>query len=122
MRYIGAKVEVPALPDSVAVFLLAANAAQLADYPTGTDYVRVGFASTGGAALAGVFNGGSGGALWGSSHTATAGSTAADALVPAGVSQTFQRPRSSTGYSVIAPAAGVCHVECWSRAPTSATT
>lgn len=118
MRYIGAKVEIPVVPDAVAVFALAANTAQAADYISNCDYVRVTFVTSAGAAHSGVFNGNSTGALWGSTHTATAGSSAADSIVPAD-GREFQRGRASTGYSVIAPTSGYCSVEQWGRAGTT---
>jgi N-formylglutamate amidohydrolase len=122
MRFI-MKPEFPVFPDQVTVFLLAANTGQSADWPAGADYARVTFASTAGAALAGVFNGGSTRAAWGTSQSATLGSSAGldgNLLVPAGGAITLQRPRATTGYSVIAPAAGVCHVEYFGRSGSTA--
>jgi hypothetical protein len=120
MRFFGPDVTplAPVLPDSVYTINLV-NAAQAADYPSGTDLVRVTFCSTAGAAVAGVFNGNSTGAAWGSSASATAGSSAANSIVPAGQSIVFQRNRSSTGFSVIASSNALCTVECWSRAGTT---
>ena len=107
----------PVFPDAVTTVLLA-NAAQAADYPSGTDLVRVTFCSTVGAYLCGVFNPASTGAAWGSSASATAGSTVSNVLVGSdGV--LFQRPRGSTGYSVIASSNALCTLEFWSRAGTT---
>ena len=119
MRFHGPKgtPSAPVLPDSVTTVLLA-NAAQAADYPAGTDLVRVTFMSTAGAYLCGVFNPASTAAAWGSSASATAGSTRANILVSSdGV--LFQRPRGSTGYSVVASSNALCTLEFWSRAGTT---
>lgn len=120
MRYIGPKTELPVVPDSATVFLLAANTAQAVDYPANADYVRVGFTSTAGAVLGGVFNGNSTGAVWGTSQSATVGSSGGQSLLPAGGgNQMFQRVRSSTAFSVITPTSGVCCVEYWTRGGTT---
>lgn len=124
MRYFGnrsIREGTPVFTDSVAIFVLAANTAQAMDYPAGTDMMRIAFTSSAGAnQLAGVFNGASTGAAWGSSQTATGGSSTANMLVPPAQNEFWaQRPRGSTGFSVIAPTSGYCHVDFWSRAGTT---
>ena len=106
----------PVFPDSVATIAVTGSA-QAGDYPTGTDLVRVSFCSTVGAYLAGVFNPSSTGAAWGTTATGTAGSTTANVIVTE--ARIFQRPRSSTGYSVIGSSNGLCTLEFWSRAGTT---
>lgn len=119
MRFFGPK-ETPAapvFPDTVATFVVT-SAAQAADYPAGVDLVRVTFTSSVGAYLCGVFNPSSTGASWGTSASGTAGSTQSNVLVGSdGVM--FQRPRGSTGYSVVGSSNGICTLEFWSRAGTT---
>lgn len=120
MRYFGHSntPHAPVPSDATTVFLLAANAAQSAAFPEKADFARVSFASTAGAALAGCINFNSTSAAWGASHSSTVGTTGSDSYVPAGIDRVFQLPRgitTGTSFSVIAPAAGVCCVEFWSR-------
>src|SRR5262245_1147703 len=120
MRYFGPRWSprpgTPSVPDSIAVFALAANTGQAADYPSDAAVMRVAFSSSAGAALGGVFNGNSTAAAWASTHTATAGTTAADSLIPAGVGEGwYQRALGSTGYSIVSPTSGYCHIEFWRR-------
>ena len=124
MRYFGNKNAVPAsrIPvpaDAVTVFLLAANTAQSVDWPSRADVCRVAFSTTAGAAIAGVFNGNSTGAVWGTSQTSTIGSSGANAIVPAGESAFYQRVYGSTNFSVITPTSGVCSVEFWTKGGTT---
>lgn len=118
MRFIGSLspthgVTVPA--DTVANFLLASNAGQAMDYPTGADFVRIAAATTAGGQLGVVFNAASTGAVWGTSFSATTASSAQNALVPAGAYMFYQVPRLSTGFSLIAGASGYATVEFWGR-------
>ena len=119
MRFWGPDVvpEVPVFPDTVTTVVVT-SAAQAADYPTGVDLVRVTFASTVGGNLAGVFNPSSTGAAWGTSASGTAGSSLSNVIVGSD-SRTFQRPRTSTGYSVVGSSNAICTLEFWSRAGTT---
>jgi hypothetical protein len=119
MRFWGPKEvpEFPVFPDAVTTVLVT-SAAQAADYPSGTDLVRVTFCSTIGGNLAGVFNPASTGAAWGTSASATAGSTVSNVIVGSD-SRMFQRPRASTGYSIVASSNALCTLEFWSRAGTT---
>ena len=120
MRYVSGKLELPVVPDSVATFLLGANTAQAMDYPSGADFMHVTFCSSLGAVLGGVVNGNSTHAAWGTSQSGTAASSLASMLVPPGVGEgRFQRPRASTGFSVVSPTSGYCYVAFWSRAGTT---
>lgn len=119
MRFWGPKAvpEIPVFPDAVTTVVVTSNA-QAADYPTGTDLVRVTFSSTVGGNLNGVFNPASTGAAWGTSASATAGSTVSNIIVGSD-SRMFQRPRGSTGYSVVGSSNALCTLEFWSKQGTT---
>lgn len=109
----------PLPTDGYGCFLLAANAAQAMDYPSGAGIIRLACATTAGAVLALAFNPTSTSAQWGSSIAPSSGVTTAtslqNAVIPPGSPMTYQVPAGSTGFSVIAPAAGVASVEFWKR-------
>jgi hypothetical protein len=119
MRFWGSKQvpEIPVFPDTV-MTVVVTSAAQAADYPTGVDLVRVTFSSTVGGNLAGVFNPSSTGAAWGTSASGTAGSSQSNVMVGSD-SRMFQRPRTSTGYSIVASSNALCTLEFWSKAGTT---
>lgn len=123
MRYFGT-LEVPAIPvipDTALSLLLTAASAQAFDYPTGTDLFRISAAST----AAGV----SGPVAFNPSSTAAAVPTTSGAisssaggqniLLSAGDARMYQRPRGSTGFSLISPSSMSVSVEFWSRAGTT---
>lgn len=120
MRFWGTKAtpNTPVVPDAVTTVLVT-SAAQAADYPSNTDLVRVTFCSTTGGNLAGVFNPESTGAAWGTSASATAGSTVSNIIVNS-ASKIFQIPRESTGYSIVGSSNAICTLEFWSRVGTTA--
>lgn len=121
MRFIGTRWDgVPVSPDFVATFLLAANTAQAADYPSNVDFAQFSAATTAGGQLGVTFNAQTTGALL-SSFSGTGGSSQANVIVPAGDHMMMQIPRSATGYSVIAGAAGLVSVAMWTRKASTST-
>lgn len=121
MRYFGTLEvpQVPVLPDTTLNLLLTAATGQAFDYPTGTDLLRISNGSTF-AAGAVVFNPSSTSAAVASTAGVISSSVAGqNILIPAGESRLYQRPRSSTGFSVIAPSSHAMSVEFWSRAGTT---
>lgn len=118
MRFVGSKVEQPVLPDTVLALQLTANSAQAFDYPTACDFVRLIAGSTltsGGPAV--MFNPSSTQATVPTTAGAvTTASSGLNILVPQGVAMVFQRPRSSTGFSLVAPTSAFVSAEFWSRA------
>lgn len=122
MRYFGT-LEVPAIPvipDTTLNLLLTAASAQAFDYPAGTDLIRISAAST----VAGV-----GVVFFNPSSTAAAAASTAGAISSTAGGQNigispadarmFQRPRLSTGFSLISGSSLSVSVEFWSRAATT---
>lgn len=120
MRFWGTRQvpDIQVVPDAVTTVLVT-SAAQAADYPSNTHLVRVTFCSTTGGNLAGVFNPESTGAAWGTSASATAGSTVSNVIVGSD-SKIFQVPGDSTGYSIVGSSNALCTLEFWSRVGTTA--
>lgn len=123
MRYVGSRLDqIPVLPDTVLSVLLTAATGQAFDYPTGTDVFRVtaGCTAPGGAASV-FFNPASTGAVLpttaGTVTTATTGHNIP--ITPGAEGRLFQRPRASTGFSVICGSSLSVSVEFWSRAGTT---
>lgn len=110
---------IPVIPDTTLNLLLTAATGQAFDYPAGTDMLRISNGSTFGV----------GGTVFNPSSTAAAVATTAGAIsstvggqniqIPAGESRLYQRPRVSTGFSLIAASSHAVSVEFWSRAGTT---
>lgn len=109
---------IPVPSDTVGCAVLAANAGEAFDWPTGTNVVRLSGATTAGGAYAFVFNAGSTGATWPSSDSVgTTASSGWNAMVPTGGSVMYQisSTASSTGFSVVSPTSGIVTFEFWKR-------
>lgn len=110
----------PSLPDTVLSLKLTAATGQAFDYPTGCDLVRVSAGSTAGGFETIFFNPNSTGAVvpttLGVITTATTGHN-----IPVGLGEgrIWQRPRASTGFSLISVSSLYACVEFWSRAGTT---
>ena len=109
----------PAPTDAIAFLVLSAGTAQAVDYPSGTEIVRLSGMTTAGAVLGFVVNINTSGAALGSSVVPSSGVTTAtsqqNVICPAGWSLTYQLPGGSTGFSVVAGAAGYVSAEFWGR-------
>lgn len=118
MRYFGHR-EIPAapsLPDTVLSVLLTAGTAQAFDYPTDTDLVRV----TPGSTITGVSNvffnpSSSAAAVATTAGVATTASAGLNIIIGVGDTRTWQRPRASTGFSLVCASSLPVSVEFWSR-------
>ena len=118
MRYFGtgATPQVPVIPDVVLALQMTAGTGQAFDYPTGTDLVRV----TVGSSVAGqgvaFFNPSSTGAVLPTTPaTATTNTSGHNIPITPGEGRMYQRPRGSTGFSLIAPSSVQTCIEFWSR-------
>ena len=118
MRSFAAKFQyIPSFPDTRLALLLTAATAQAFDYPTGTDIIRITIAST----LAGVPGPVSfqlestGAALPTTGALATTSLTTGGVLMIVGQERIYQRPRGSTGFSLIAGSSLSVGVEFWQR-------
>lgn len=122
MRYFGHR-EVPSapvIPDTTLCLLLTAATGQAFDYPTGTDLFRI----TPGSTIQGASN-----IFFNPSSTAAAVATTAgtisstaggqNILIGVGDTRVYQRPRGSTGFSLIAGSSMPVSIEFWSRAGTT---
>lgn len=119
MRFWGTKQtpHTPVAPDAVTTVNVT-SAAQAADYPSGAHMVRVTACSTTGTAVCVVFNPLSTGAAWGTSASATAGSSVSNVLV-GGEPKMFQITGDTTGYSIVGSSNAICTLEFWSRGGTT---
>lgn len=109
--------QIPVIPDNALQLLLTAATAQAFDYPTGTDLIRVTAGTT--FANAGVvsFNPSSTmAAVPTTGGTISSSVGGQNLLISAGQARMYQRPRASTGFSVISPSSHSIGVEFWSRA------
>jgi hypothetical protein len=112
----------PAIPDTVLSLQLTAATGQAFDYPAGCDLVRVSMGSSVAGQGVVYFNGGSTGAVLPTTLGVIAGTTLTtghNVPITQGMAQTWQRPRGTTGFSVIAPSSFQVCVEFWSRAGTT---
>jgi hypothetical protein len=122
MRYFGHREipAAPALPDTVLSVLLTAGTAQAFDYPTDTDLVRV----TPGSTITGVSNvffnpSSSGAAVATTAGAATTAAAGLNIIIGVGDCRTWQRPRASTGFSLVCVSSLAVSVEFWSRRGTT---
>lgn len=122
MRYFGTRAvnTTPVFTDTKLSLLLTANSAQAFDYPTGTDMFRIALGSTGASLQAQAFFDFSSTAVavpttGGVITTATSGGI----LISGNYDRIYQRPRGSTGFSVIAQSSFQLCMEFWSRAGTT---
>lgn len=125
MRYFGLRdIPVcPVLPDSVLTILLTAGTAQAFDYPAGCDIVRITPGSTVAGASNIFFNPSSSAAQVATtaptSFQTTSNSSLQNVIIGVGDTRIFQRPRGSTGFSLICASSLPVSVEAWSRAGTT---
>lgn len=126
MRYFGHRETPPAptLPDTILGLLLTASSVQAFDWPTATDLVRVTAGSTAQGFGTIFFNPlSTSAALPTTGAVFSTGSTASSSLMNIAITQAapivFQRPRSSTGFSVISPTSSYLSVECWTKTGSS---
>ena len=122
MRFFGLRETPPApvLPDTVLGLLLTAATAQAFDWPNATDLVRVTAGSTAQGFGTIFFNPSSTSATVPTTGAVfSTGTTASSSLMNIAITQAapvqFQRPRASTGFSVIAPTSSYVSVECWTK-------
>lgn len=109
--------QTPTLPDTALALLLTAGSGQAFDYPGGCDLVRVSAGSTAAGFTTVYFNPNSTGATVPTTAGAvTTASSGINIAVSVGDAKTFQRPRGSTGFSLISASSLTCSVEFWSRA------
>lgn len=107
----------PVFPDTVLSLQMTAGSGQAFDYPTGCDLVRVSVGSSVAGQGVAYFNGVSTGAvLPTTSHTITTATTQLNVPITPGEGRIYQRPRGTTGFSLIAPTSIQACVEFWSRA------
>lgn len=123
MRYFGHRETPsnPSIPDTVLSLLLTAATAQAFDYPTGCDLFRIAVSST----ITNVY----GPVIFNPSTTAAALPTTAGVVSSTVGGQnigmnvtapyTYQRPRGSTGFSLICSSSLSVSIEFWSRAGTT---
>jgi hypothetical protein len=118
MRYFGNRQipVAPVIPDVVLSLQLTANSAQAFDYPTGTDLIRVSVGSSVAGQGVAYFNPASTGAVLPTTPmTPTTNTSGHNIPIRAGGPMMWQRPRASTGFSLIAPTSVQACVEFWSR-------
>jgi hypothetical protein len=122
MRYFGNRQipQAPAIPDTTLNLLLTAATGQAFDYPTGTDLFRVSAGSTISGAASLTFNPSSTAAALPTTGGAVSSTVGGQNIqVAVGDSRPYQRPRGTTGFSVIAGSSMSVTVEFWSRAGTT---
>lgn len=119
MRFFGHS-KIPAAPviaDTRLALLLTAASGQAFDYPTGTDLFRITVGSTiasiGGPVVLQLES--TGAALPTTGAVVTTNGSTGGVLMNAGESRMYQRPRSSTGFSLISASSYSVGVEFWSR-------
>lgn len=119
MRFFGHREvpQIPTLPDTTLSLLLTANSAQAFDYPTNCDLLRVAVSSTV-ATVNGpvIFNPSSTGAALpttGGTISSTVGGQNIGLNVTA--PYMYQRPRGSTGFSMICASSLSVTMEFWTR-------
>lgn len=124
MRYFGTLEvpQIPVIPDTTLNLLITAASQQAFDYPAGTDLFRITVSST----FAGVpgpvaFNPSSTAAALPATGQTSASSSAGgqNILMSVGDSRMYQRPRGSTGFSIISGSSHSVGMEFWSRAGTT---
>lgn len=116
----------PSIPDTRLSVLLTAATAQAFDYPTGTDLVRFTIGSTLGSSLGSNYGGpvflepnSTGAALPTTGGAVTTAGTSGGIPLMVGQEKLYQRPRGSTGFSLIAASSFSVCAEFWSRAGTT---
>lgn len=121
MRYFGSRAVPmnPVIPDTRLALLLTANSGQAFDYPTGTDLIRITVGSTitsiGGPVSIQLES--TGAALPTTGAIVTTSLTSGGILMNVGEGpRMYQRPRGSTGFSLIAGSSYSVGIEFWSRA------
>lgn len=120
MRYFGNRQipQTPVIPDTRLALLMTANSGQAFDYPTGTDVIRITVGSTitslGGPVSLQLES--TGAALPTTGAIVTTSLSSGGILMNSGESRMYQRPRGSTGFSLIAGSSYSIGVEFWSRA------
>lgn len=115
----------PELPDTVLSVKLTAATGQAFDYPVSCDMVRVSAGSTAAGFETIFFNPNSTGAVvptTGFGIATTASSTQQNIAISLGEGRIFQRPRSSTGFSLVSVSSLFACVEFWTKGGTTSST
>lgn len=99
-------------PDTVVNLVLAANTHQAADWPTGTQVLRVSGISSANSAFCFYINARTTAAALPVNGTSATTASTLQQLAVIG-SRYMQVPASSTGFSLYASSSGYCVVECW---------
>lgn len=120
MRYFGNRATPSILvsPDTRLSLLLTAGSGQAFDYPAGTDVVRLSVGSTIASLFGPVFfaPASTGAALPTTGGVVTTGDSSGGIPLMGSSPYTFQRPRGSTGFSLISGSSFSVCAEFWSRA------
>lgn len=121
MRYFGSRAvpQNPVIPDTRLALLLTANTGQAFDYPTGCDLFRVTIGSTVASLLGPVVlqPESTGAALPTTGAVVTTNNSTGGILINVGEQpRMYQRPRGSTGFSLICGSSYSVGIEFWSRA------
>lgn len=121
MRYLGSRFDqIPVFPDTRLSLLLTAATGQAFDYPTGTDIVRITAGSTASGFGTVFFEPAStAAALPTTGAIITTAATSGALVITQGEERLYQRPRGTTGFSLISPTSSYVSVEFWSRAGTT---
>lgn len=122
MRYFGTRAVniTPVFTDSKLSLQLTANTGQAFDWPTDTDMFRIALGSTGANLQAqAFFDFASTAAAIPSTAGVITTATSAGILISGNYDRIYQRPRSSTGFSVIAGSSFQLCMEFWSRRGTT---
>lgn len=121
MRYFGSRAVPmnPVIPDTRLAVLLTAATGQAFDYPTGTDLIRITVGSTlasqAGPVVLQLES--TGAALPTTGGVVTTNNSTGGILMNVGEGpRMYQRPRGSTGFSLIAGSSYSVGIEFWSRA------
>lgn len=120
MRFYGPKEtpQHPVIPDTVLSLQLTANSAQAFDYPENADLFRVSVGSSVAGLGSVFFNPSSTGAALGTTSGTIAVSSQSSGhniLVHTNSPKTFQRSRSSTGFSLVSASSVHVSIEFWTR-------
>lgn len=119
MRYFGSlhTPPSPSLPDTRLSLLMTANSAQAFDYPSKCDLIRITVGSTV-AGFGSIFfePNSTGAALPTTGGAVTTAGTSGALVITQGEERVYQRPQSSTGFSLISPTSSYVSIEFWSRA------
>lgn len=121
MRYFGTLQvpQIPVLPDTTLQLHLTVATGHAFDYPAGTDLIRITNGSTHGVGAVSFNPSSTAAAVPTTAGTISSSVGGQNILIPPGESKMYQRPRGSTGFSLIAGSSHYVGVEFWSRAGTT---